>query len=148
MTPEEIMERVKALAESAEQAVSRISVLESSMKQYMAFTFEKIKTQNEKTANIFLDALAEIQSSKAQDSGQENVIDDLGLGGSKYSQRYRNDTLRASLGYEVPDPPIHRLEWIAKATAYDPSTITEENPTGDEWANELWSPVLHGEAEL
>lgn len=69
--------------------------------------------------------------------------------GAPRSERYRNDTERAALGLDVSDPPIHRFEWIAQSSPYDPSTYTVGVDTpgpANEWANELWNPVLHGEA--
>jgi hypothetical protein len=140
----------------AQTILVRTKAIADDMTKAIAQALKELREQTEMQRRFFMQALVNAkQELKAMPDGweddpgdQSTVMDDAASGGSRYSTRYRNDTLRASLGQPVSDPPIHRLEWIARATAYDPATITEENPTGDEWANELWSPVAHGEAEL
>lgn len=75
-----------------------------------------------------------------QSSKQENIINGGG-GGADFSLRYRNDTERSTLGLSVSDPPIHRLEWIAR----DSATYKDEDGNDVEWPNDRWKPVLHGE---
>ena len=87
---------------------------------------------------------------------QGNVIPggrSIGSGeeGSYYTSRYRNGSA------ESPPADVHRLEWIAKASAYDPTLLaaaskTEADMTGD-YASDLpymwaegWKPVVGGEA--
>lgn len=146
----------------SEELLGRMKVLLDAAKLEVAKGVEQLQKENQQAQKNFLDALVkakqEISGNADKVSGnpiydQSTVMDDGGSGGTAFALRYRNDTERASLGLPIGSAtdappysvPIHRLEWIAKATPYDPSTVTEANPTGDEWDNALWNPVLHGD---
>lgn len=64
-----------------------------------------------------------------------------------FTIRYRNDTATSN------EADIHRLEWIAQPTAIDTANYPNYTATGDYaadhpymWADELWTPVVGGEA--
>ena len=132
----------------ADATLARISAIADSMQKATAEALKEMRDSATEQRRLFLDAVinarqelqrnfSEWNNDHARD--QSTVMDDAKVGGANFSIRYRNGTA------ETPPVDIHRLEWIAKASPYDPSTITEGNPIGDEWANDLWQPVLHGD---
>lgn len=107
------------------------------------------------TRSAFLKAIAEISQKTERsptDFGQANVLNDGGGTGSLFAIRYRNDTATGDAA------DIHRLEWIAKSSAYDAAKLTdagktEADMTGDYasdhdymWDDDLWNKVVGGEA--
>ena len=126
------------------ELIAEISAIKEMVSAYMTRMDAAIGEVKKYGEELAFKLLSEVRQ-EVQDNDQGGIIQDDA--DSAFSIRYRNDTWRAAQDSALPvsDPPIHRLEWIAQASPYDPSTITTENPTGNEWANELWQPVLHGE---
>lgn len=73
----------------------------------------------------------ELEDDSTREDGRQDVIGEGGSGAAAYSLRYRNDGATG----------VHRLEWIAKATALDPDT-------GLPWPDDEWNEVLNGDAEI
>ena len=123
-------------------------------------TLSKVERSNADTQKAVTDLVTE---RKLQDSlnvlkgigkpSQQDVITTgVGSAGNLFSIRYRNDTATTNVAN------IHRLEWIARSSAYDPqkladATLTEADMNGDYahdhpymWDDALWTPVVGGVA--
>ncbi len=122
--------------DTRKQELRELEKLKGTLLEAMRDTIQKVSTDNAATRQVFIETFAKLATddlvNESEISKQGDVIPSSD-GGADFTIRYRNDTAREN------EAGIHRLEWIDKPTAIDPET-------GVEWADELWQPILHGDA--